>query len=1143
MLITVLCMVLPSYGITVSSVNPTDNANMVWVPAGTFTMGSSNRDYQDEPSMPKPAHRVSLTGYWIYTNEVTVAQYSAFCTATSHTLPTFPTGYSWAGKSGWSDTSMQQHPIVNVSWEDCMAYAVWAGVTLPTEAQWEYAARGPQGLLYPWGMDFQYYDHSKGSYIREYYYPMYDISRCSFTENSGYLGKSIWPVGSFPAGASWCGANDLSGNVWEWCADRYGDYSSKPVTNPTGPPSGDYRVLRGGAWNTRATDTIACYRGKRTQLADDDDIGFRCVSNTPGLPPLTAVVVNVSPANTVLFGIPVTLTATATGGASLQYKFMYGNVMLRDFATSNSYVWTPGAVKTYSGITVIAKDIASTDPLATVTSPAISITTKNALTAVALVTSPLTTCNTGTAVTLTATATGGASVQYKFMAGTTVIRDFNVSNTYTWTPATVQTYNLTVVVKDTLATDPNATVTSAIKSFVVTSSFVPLTSVSVSAVPASLTIGSSVNLTATATGGAAVQYKFMYGTIMLRDFAVANSYTFTPAAVKTYSNITVIAKDTGGVDPTATVTSPPINVVVNAVVSAPTIASFSPISGGVSTSVTIIGTNLSGAVKFNGITSTEIIVNGNSTSITATVPVGATTGKISVITSGGTATSTTDFTVISSPTITSFSPTTGAAGTVIVITGTNLTGATAVQFNGISATIFTVDSASTISVTVPAGATTGKISVTTQYGTATSATDFIPALSSVVLTTSPVNTAVLGTPVTLTATATGGITLQYKFMYGTLMLRDFATTNSYTFTPSAIKTYSNLTVIAKDINPVPNISITSAPVSFVVTAPPLPTITSVTPSIGEVGTVVTITGTNLTGASVVKFNGTTVITITNITASSLNATVPVGATTGKISVTTPGGIVNSVDNFIVNSVGVNPGDKKINPIDGATMVWVPGNTFTMGTEYDAWWDAPYTQRVTLSGYWIYKYEVTVAQYRAFCSATGRMLPHFPQPITDYYGALSNYSWAGKTGWDDATLQQHPIVNVTWYDCRVYADWAGVILPTEAQWEYAARGPEGCNYPWGGIANNGDNYNGWDITKCANYDNSFNVEKSTRPVGSFSNGVSWCGAQDMAGNVWGWCNDWYGKYSTITVRNTTGPTTGYSRVLSGWLWKEQDIKNY
>jgi len=216
---------------------------------------------------------------------------------------------------------------------------------------------------------------------------------------------------------------------------------------------------------------------------------------------------------------------------------------------------------------------------------------------------------------------------------------------------------------------------------------------------------------------------------------------------------------------------------------------------------------------------------------------------------------------------------------------------------------------------------------------------------------------------------------------------------------------------------------------------------------------------------------------------------------------------------------------KTNGVDGAALVWVPGGSFTMGSPYNTWGNAPYTQQVTLNGYWLDKYDVTVAQYCAFCAATGRALPSFP----------TGYSWTGKTGWHDPALQQHPIVNVSWFDAQAYAIWAGMALPTEAQWEFAACGPASLNYPWGGTATATDITNGWDQTRCSNWFNSYVKNITTWPVGSFPTGVSWCGALDMAGNVWQWCADWYGNYSTTPVTNPTGPANGSYRMQRGGCW--------
>ncbi|MEI6518710.1 MAG: hypothetical protein WCO98_01490 [bacterium] len=268
---------------------------------------------------------------------------------------------------------------------------------------------------------------------------------------------------------------------------------------------------------------------------------------------LSQVTLTTNPLNTAQIGMPVTLTASATGGTNLQYKFMTGTSLMRSFNSSNTLTFTPTVVKTYN-LTVVVRDLNGVDPNATVISPIVSFTIINIpLTAVSLTTSPLNSVVINTPVTLTAIATGGTNIQYKFMAGTSLMRSFNNTNSLTFTPTVAKTYNFTVIARDLSGIDPNATVTSTIVNLTITNP--PLTTVSMTTSPLNTAfINTPVTLTAAATGGGNIQYKYMAGASLLRSFNNSNTMTFTPTVLKTY-NITVIARDLNGVDPNATVTS------------------------------------------------------------------------------------------------------------------------------------------------------------------------------------------------------------------------------------------------------------------------------------------------------------------------------------------------------------------------------------------------------------------------------------------------------------------------------------------------------------------------------------------------------------------------------------------------------------
>jgi len=378
--------------------------------------------------------------------------------------------------------------------------------------------------------------------------------------------------------------------------------------------------------------------------------------------------------------------------------------------------------------------------------------------------------------------------------------------------------------------------------------------------------------------------------------ATAVAFNGVPATTFTVSSATSI-KATVPADATSgpiSVTAPGgVGISGASFTLTPTIASFTPASGPIGTKVTITGTGFTGAksVTFNGAASAFTFTS--STAIIATVPPGATTGKISVTTPGGSANSVATFTLtIPAPTITSFTPASGQAGTVVRITGTNFTGATTVKFNGVVATPFTVVNSTLITAAVPNGASTGKISVITPGGTVVSADSFTVLPSKPAITKFTPVSGPVGTSVTITGTNFTGATA-VKFNGTAATVRTVNSATSITATVPAGATTGKISVITPGGTGV-------STDSFTVT-PSKPTIISFTPASGKVGTLVTITGTNFTGATAVKFNGVATTAFTVVSPTKITVTVPTHATTGPISILTPNGTAVSTATFTVTS--------------------------------------------------------------------------------------------------------------------------------------------------------------------------------------------------------------------------------------------------
>lgn len=258
---TVLLVLIFSVG-TVFGASAKGEKQLILIPAGTFTMGNDSRAADE-----KPAHKVYLDAYYISKYEVTNAEYYEFWRSlqvsnmeTKQERAHTPENFTHLPHIGeWPARAKQfpNHPVVGVSWHDAKAYAEWKGMRLPTEAEWEKAARGYTDRTWPWGNAIELYANTSAN-------------------DDGY-DNCIAPVGSFPKGKSYYGAMDMAGNVWEWNADWYSDvyYFRSPKRNPTGPDVGSWRVIRGGSWIDTLTRCSTTFRFYLYPNLKTSFVGFR----------------------------------------------------------------------------------------------------------------------------------------------------------------------------------------------------------------------------------------------------------------------------------------------------------------------------------------------------------------------------------------------------------------------------------------------------------------------------------------------------------------------------------------------------------------------------------------------------------------------------------------------------------------------------------------------------------------------------------------------------------------------------------------------------------------------------------------------------------------------------------------------------
>lgn len=265
-------------------------ADMVVIPAGEFTMGTP--EGTDGLPDEHPERRVYLGSFLLDRFEVTNRAYAAFVRATGHRPPANSNPARTLWENDQPISGIENHPVVNVSWEDAVAYCRWAGKRLPTEAEWEKAARGTDGRRYPWGNEWNFMLANSASYWAkrkidfqsgadwDAFWVHGEGARLS--RENGINGEVLtMPVGSFSQGASPYGALDMAGNAAEWVADWFDPnyYRGAPLTDPPGPARGAIKAMRGGSWLKPAVSLRTSDRDWGTMDSRPSGTGFRCAKD------------------------------------------------------------------------------------------------------------------------------------------------------------------------------------------------------------------------------------------------------------------------------------------------------------------------------------------------------------------------------------------------------------------------------------------------------------------------------------------------------------------------------------------------------------------------------------------------------------------------------------------------------------------------------------------------------------------------------------------------------------------------------------------------------------------------------------------------------------------------------------------------